>query len=141
MGPDVSPLWQYIKMPAAQNTIVIYEDGSVVEKAKWDTSELRPENHVHTFILGGTDFRCEDTSFAYQSLLAAGYEFKTMPGADTHEDMYRDSFTYEWGAEEIAHQQMLAEREAERQAAQAEADRLARIATLEAELAALKGTP
>lgn len=87
-GRGVSPLWQYFDGPPAQNSVVIYDDGSVLEKAKFDTSELRPERHVHTFILGGTDFRCESGSFEYGSLLAAGYTFTEITPADVYTESY-----------------------------------------------------
>ena len=138
-GRGVSPLWSYIKMPPAQNSIVIYTDGTVVERAGFDTSELRPERMVDTFILGGTDFRCDDTSFQYQSLLAAGYEFVAFPEQNTYEGTYRDSYTYEWTPEVLAYQNRLAEDRKAKADAQAESERLQRIASLEAELERLRG--
>jgi hypothetical protein len=121
------------------NSVAIYNDGTVVEKARFDTSELRPERGVRTFILGGVDFRCLDTSQDYADLLAAGYTFTALPAENTYEDQYRDSYTMEWTPETQAHQAALRDKQQADAAAQRERERLARIATLEAELAALKG--
>jgi hypothetical protein len=132
-------LWQHFTGPPAQNSVAIYNDGSVVEKSTFDTSELRPEKGVRTFILGGADFRCLDTSQDYADLLAAGYTFTALPDANTYEGTYRDSYTYEWTPETQAHQAALHDKQVAAEAAARESARLARIATLEAELAALRG--
>lgn len=138
-GRGVSPLWAYIKGPPAQNSIAIYADDTVVEKPTFNTMELRPEKNVRTFILGGTDFRCLDTSDDYAALLAAGYTFTALPEENTYEGTYRDSYTYEWTPEAQANQAALRDARQASEAAQRESERLARIAALEAELAALGG--
>lgn len=73
-GPYSGPmhLWDHILPPPIQNSILIYKDGTVVERAEFDTYEINDPN-VHVFILGGTDYRCGDDQFAYDSLIAAGY--------------------------------------------------------------------
>lgn len=137
-GRGVSPLWRHFTAPPAMNSVVIYKDGRVVEKAGFDTRELRPEDNIDTFILGGTDYRVEDTSFQYQSLLAAGYTFVALPEENTYEDMYRDAFTLEWTPETAAYQAALAADRQQKLDGQAERDRLERIAALEAELERLR---
>lgn len=91
-GRGVSPLWAYFSGPPAQNSVVIYENGGVVEQAVFDTSGLRPEQNVHTFILGGTDYRCESGSFEHQSLLAAGYTFREVTPRDTYAEDYSGEY-------------------------------------------------
>lgn len=138
-GRGVSPLWQFFQSPPAQNSVVIYEDGGVVEMSTFNTADLRPEQNVRTFILGGTDFRCLDTSPDYTALLAAGYTFTALPEENTYEDMYRDSYTAEWTPEVQAQQAALRDQYHDSERATAEAQRLLRIAELEAELLALRG--
>lgn len=92
-GPGVSPLWQYIKGPPAEKSIIIFPNGLVVQRANPSTRDMVG---AHTVILGGTDFRCEDTSFAYSALVAAGFEFTALPDQDVTEDTVRDSATLEW---------------------------------------------
>lgn len=74
-SPGVSPLWQFFLGPPAQNSVIIYDDGMVVERQTFENDEIK-ESSVHTFILGGTDFRCEEGSFEYNSLEDAGYTFR-----------------------------------------------------------------
>jgi hypothetical protein len=138
-GRGVSDLWRYFTAPPAMNSVVIYKDGSVVEKAGFDTRELRPEDNIDTFILGGTDYRVEDTSFQYQSLLAAGYTFVALPEQNTYEGTYRDAYTYEWTPETLAYQNAMAAERRQREDEQAYRDRLEQIAALEAEAARLRG--
>ena len=61
MGPGISPLWQFFRSPPAQNSVIIYDDGHVVERQTFENSEIQADNVV-TFILGGTDFRTDDGS-------------------------------------------------------------------------------
>ena len=37
-GPEVSPLWQFFLAPPAQNSVLIYTDGSVVERATFENN-------------------------------------------------------------------------------------------------------
>jgi hypothetical protein len=140
-------LWAYFKGPAAQNSIAIYNDGTVVEKATFDTSELRPEKGVKTFIPGGSDFRVFDTDPDYATLVAAGYTFRALSGqgvqsTDSYGDIYDDNYVREWGQQPDITAAMLKENHdalEERRLAEVRRQRAARIATLEAELAAMKG--
>lgn len=94
-GPIVpvggSPLWQFKKKPPAQNSVIIYTDGTVKEQATFVNRDIQAAN-VHTFILGGTDYRCEEGSFEYNALLAAGYTFRLAPAADTYSDGYDKTY-------------------------------------------------
>jgi hypothetical protein len=140
-------LWAYFKGPPAQNSIAIYNDGTVVEKATFDTSELRPEKGVKTFILGGTDFRVFDTDPDYLTLVDAGYEFRALSGqgmnsTNSYGDIYDDNYVREWGQQPDVNAAMLKKNRDEieaRRLAEVRRQRDARIATLEAELAAMKG--
>ena len=90
-GPGVSPLWQFKLMPPAQNSVVIYNNGDVVEKQTFVLVELQDPD-VHTFILGGTDFRCDEGSFEYESLTAAGYTWRDVYSEDTYPENYDTQF-------------------------------------------------
>lgn len=74
-GPGVSRLWLYFLPPPAQNSIVIYDDGSVVEGVGFENDRIEASN-VYMFILGGTNFTCEEGSFEYNALTAAGYTWR-----------------------------------------------------------------
>lgn len=91
LGAGVSPLWQFKKKPPAQNSILIYNDGSVKEQATFVNRDIQaPE--VHTFIYGGTDYRCEEGSFEYEALAAAGYTFRVVYPPDTYTDEYDKNY-------------------------------------------------
>lgn len=91
IGRGVSPLWQFFKMPPAQNSLLIKTDGSVTEQAQFDNDDVLATT-THTFILGGTRFTCEVGSFEYNALQAAGYTLTTIPDADTYSDDYQDVY-------------------------------------------------
>jgi hypothetical protein len=74
-SPGVSPLWQFFLMPPSQNSVIIYDDGSVIERQTFENDDIQDPS-VHTFILGGTDYRTVQGSFAYNALIAAGYTFR-----------------------------------------------------------------
>lgn len=76
-GPGISPLWSFFLPPPAQNSVVIYTDGTVEERATFENSDLELPD-VHTFILGGTDFRTDVGSFEYDALTAAGYTWRNV---------------------------------------------------------------
>lgn len=65
-------LWAYVREGSSQNSILVYNDGTCVERQQFTTEDLLDPN-VHTFIRGGTDFRCEGTGWLHEALLAAGY--------------------------------------------------------------------
>lgn len=90
-GPVVSPLWQFFLGPPAQNSVIIYNDGDVVERQTFENDEIKDED-VHTFILGGTDFRCEVGSFEYNSLDAAGYTWREVVPPNTYSSTYQDAY-------------------------------------------------
>lgn len=132
-GPGVSPLWQFILMPPAQNSILIYANGDVVERATFTNDEIQ-DDQVFLFILGGTDFRCSDDSLAYQYLSDAGYTWRLVVDQDTYGAEYADVYNREWEQENT---RIVEERQAAYAAANAEYYRQQRIAALQAELAAL----
>ena len=90
-SPGVSPLWQFFLGPPAQNSVIIYDDGEVVERQTFENDEIKDED-VHTFILGGTDFRCEVGSFEYNSLDAAGYTWREVVQPNTYSSTYQDAY-------------------------------------------------
>ena len=68
-------LWNYFRPVPAQNSILIYADGTVEEV------QVPPEYVIKTipvFIQGGHQFVTETGSFAYNSLVAAGYTFEAV---------------------------------------------------------------
>lgn len=91
IAPDVSPLWQFIKPPPAQNSILIYNDGTVVERATFENSDtLDPD--VHTFIIGGTDYRTDVGTFEYDALTAAGYTWRNVYSGDVYAEDYDSQY-------------------------------------------------
>lgn len=91
IGAGISPLWSYMRMPPAQNSVLIYNDGSVVERAHFENTDIADPN-VHTWIYGGTRFTCEVGSFEYNALLAAGYTLEEIPEPDSYTDDYQDVY-------------------------------------------------
>lgn len=133
VGPGVSPLWQFFQAPSAQNSILIYADGTVVERATFENKEIL-DDQVFIYILGGTDFRCSDDSLAYQYLTDAGYTWRLVVDQDTYGAEYADAYNREW---EQQNKSIVEERQAAYAAANAEYYRQQRIALLQAELDAL----
>ena len=86
-GPGVSPLWTFFLAPPAQNSVIIYDDGSVVERATFENREIKSSD-VHTFILGGTDFRTDVGSFDYDALTAAGYTWRNVYTDNVYSEAY-----------------------------------------------------
>lgn len=132
-GPGVSPLWQFFLSPQAQNSILVYADGTVVEQATFNIDDIA-NDQVFLYILGGTDFRCSDDSLAYQYLSDAGYTWRLVVDQDTYGAEYADVYNREW---EQANKSIVEARQAAYAAANAEYYRQQRIAALQAELAAL----
>lgn len=91
VGPGVSPLWQFFLPPAAQNSILIYNDGSVVERRTFENEDIQDPD-VHTFILGGTDYRTDVGSFEYDSLTAAGYTWRDVYSGNVYAEDYDSQF-------------------------------------------------
>lgn len=139
MGPGVSPLWQYKKSVPAQNTVLIYEDGTVEERAGVSNLTLLYEG-VRTWIYGGTDYRTFVGSWEYNALTAAGYTWREVPAQGEYTEDYQDNYNEAWGKaifdENAA---ALAEAAAEQAAAERAATLASQIATLEAQLLALRG--
>ena len=90
-GPGVSPLWMYFNAPPAQNSVLIFNDGSVEERATFENDVIQGED-VHTFILGGTDYRTTVGSFEYDALTAAGYTWREVAAPDTYTSNYQDAY-------------------------------------------------
>lgn len=86
-GPGISPLWQFILMPPAQNSILIYNNGDVVEQQTFENDVIQDPD-VHTYILGGTDFRTDEGSFDYEALTAAGYTWRNVYSNDVYPETY-----------------------------------------------------
>ena len=95
-GPSQGPmhLWDHIKQPPIQNSLLVYEDGTVVEGQEFGTDDINDPT-VIAFILGGTDYRCEPGP-VHDALLAAGYtcgwgvDIDLYPGDDQYpsDDIY-----------------------------------------------------
>ena len=90
-GREFSPLWEYFHAPPAQNSVLIYDDGTVVERATFENDVIQGED-VHTFILGGTDYRTTVGSFEYDALTAAGYTWREVAERDTYTTTYQDTY-------------------------------------------------
>jgi hypothetical protein len=87
----VSPLWQFFQSPPAQNSVIIYNDGSVVERATFENDDIKDPD-VHTFILGGTDYRTDEGSFEYEALTAAGYTWRNVYTDNVYPETYDTQF-------------------------------------------------
>lgn len=90
-GTGISPLWSYMRMPPAQNSLIIYDDGSVVEGAHFESDDIQADN-VYFYHYGGTQFIVEVGSFAYNALEAAGYLLEEIPEPDTYTSTYQDVY-------------------------------------------------
>jgi hypothetical protein len=88
-GPGVSPLWLFMRMPPAQNSLLVYRDGDVVETSHPLDSDVRDSD---LFILGGTDFRCDTEDWEYPVLLASGYTFCPIPERDSYTESYSEVY-------------------------------------------------
>ena len=86
-GPGISPLWSFFLPPPAQNSILIYNDGTVEERATFQNKDVKAAD-VHTFIMGGTDFRTDVGTFEYDALTAAGYTWRNVYTSDVYAEDY-----------------------------------------------------
>lgn len=68
-------LWEYFRPPPAQNSILIAADGTVTEVSVPLNSDIKAAT---VYLPGGHQFITDDTSFAYTSLVAAGYQFEAV---------------------------------------------------------------
>jgi hypothetical protein len=84
-------LWEYFHAPPAQNSVIIYNDGSVVERATFENDDVKAAN-VRVFILGGTDYRTTVGSFEYAALTAAGYTWREVAEPNTYTATYQDVY-------------------------------------------------
>jgi hypothetical protein len=90
-GRGISPLWSFILPPPAQNSVLIYTDGSVSERATFENNDIQDED-VHTFILGGTDYRTDVGTFEYDALTAAGYTWRNVYTGNVYSEDYDTQF-------------------------------------------------
>jgi len=90
-GQGISPLWSFILPPPAQNSVIIYTDGSVAERATFENDDIQNDD-VHTFILGVTDYRTDVDSFEYESLTAAGYTWRNVYTDNVYPETYDSQF-------------------------------------------------
>lgn len=90
-GQGISPLWQFFLMPPAQNSILIYNDGTVVEQETFENDVIQDPD-VYMFILGGTDFRCDEGSFEYDSLTDAGYTWRNVYTDNVYDETYDNPY-------------------------------------------------
>ena len=90
-GPGISPLWQFFLAPPAQNSILIYNDGTVLEQQTFVLSQIQDED-VRIYIQGGTDFRTDEGSFEYEALTAAGYTWRNVYSGDTYPEDYDSQY-------------------------------------------------
>ena len=91
VGAGISPLWQFFLSPPAQNSVLIYNDGTVSERATF-ANDVIQDPDVHTFILGGTDFRTDVGSFEYDALTAAGYSWRTVYTENVYDEHYDNPY-------------------------------------------------
>jgi len=89
-----SRLFRRIGSVSSQKSIIVYLDGTVEEGVEFDIGKTQDPS-VHTFILGGTDFRCEPSGWLHDTLIAAGYNCQF-----SVEDIYTDTYTDEYPVED-----------------------------------------
>lgn len=77
-GYGISPLWQRVPPPPWQESIIVYNDGSVVRGFGFENSVISDPS-VKLFILGGTQFNCPEGSEIYNQLTAAGFTWRPFP--------------------------------------------------------------
>ena len=88
-------LWNYIRStPAAQNSIVVNLDGTVIGGDSLTYEEMYGPQ-VHRLFVGGYDHRVDpaEDQFSYDALTEAGFGF-TLPGYDLYsvDDTYTDVY-------------------------------------------------
>ena len=71
-GTGPNRLWQKVGEVPFQKSIIVYNDGTVLEGISFTLEDINDPD-VHTFIYGGTDFRCEASGWLHDTLVAAGY--------------------------------------------------------------------
>lgn len=86
-GRGISPLWDFFLPPSSQHSILIYNDGSVVEGEAFENDEIKDPD-VHTYIYGGTDYRTDVGTFEYNALTAAGYTWRNVYTSDVYAETY-----------------------------------------------------
>lgn len=84
-GPDRLPLmrgpmhiWNHTAMPPAQNSIIVYKDGTVLEGSHFAAWEIDPiiDPNIHRYIPGGTAAGLDNLDqFSIDTLEANGYTF------------------------------------------------------------------
>lgn len=90
-GPGISPLWSFFLSPSSQHSIIVYDDGSVVEGESFENDDITADN-VYVFILGGSDYRTDVGSFAYEALTAAGYTWRNVYTNDVYPETYDNPY-------------------------------------------------
>ena len=68
-------LWEYFRPPPSQNSLLIWQDGSVQEVAVPLNKDTKA---CEVFIPGGHQFVTDEGSFAHTSLVNAGYQFEAV---------------------------------------------------------------
>jgi hypothetical protein len=91
LGRNVSPLWQFFLAPPAQNSVIVYDDGSVVEQETFENSDIKDES-VYLYIHGGTDFRTDVGTFEYEALSNAGYTWRNVYTDNVYAEDYDTNF-------------------------------------------------
>jgi len=91
LGPGVSPLWQFFLSPSSQNSVLIYNNGDVVEQQTFANDVIKSPD-VHTYILGGADFRTDEGSFEYNALTDAGYTWRNVYSDNVYPETYDSQF-------------------------------------------------
>lgn len=86
-GPGISPLWSFFLPPSSQHSILIYNDGTVVERETFENDDIQDPS-VHTWIYGGTDFRTDVGSFEYNALTDAGYTWRNVYTDNVYPETY-----------------------------------------------------
>jgi hypothetical protein len=86
-GPGISPLWSFFLPPSSQHSILIYNDGTVVERETFENDDIQDPD-VHTWIYGGTDFRTDVGSFEYNALTDAGYTWRNVYTDNVYPETY-----------------------------------------------------
>lgn len=86
-SPDGSIIWKVFPTPPVEKSILIYQDGTVVEGANFDTRTTQSAE-VRKYLVGGCIYEFDEDSFEYVALSEAGYHFVDVYADDEYAPDY-----------------------------------------------------
>ena len=83
--PEADVMWHKMGAGSSQESLIVYDDGTVTRGQGFTTWDITQPT-VHTFIQGGTDFRCEASGWLHDTLVAAGFHCQYAGATDYSDD-------------------------------------------------------